>query len=620
MQCTSYTPVYYHARDLNAGAGGYSWHLYDGNGNNGEERGYSVSMPSCDQYLGYDKEMLKQIIQNHEATFRYQVQELHRLYRRQRDLMDEMRVREIFEQHLLSRTSESIHSSSHAGDEISQKPSPAADWLLGNLSSRKLSELTSGNVRGPQSFVAENFQKPTALQTDDVKFLLSPITKRHGNEIVDLANPAYMHHDDRVKQFKAGPELTCRTPEKIFDFQPATTYSDIGSTKTWDLSSSSSGIRKTCCFIDLNEPIQLESLPASSSGPLEAFTGHSETVCSDERIPVKATPESRVPSRENSDGTNSSMLIDLNSLPVNCFSETEMTFGNPPSINREAKIVLDSVSEDEPIVHDICDSFLKTESRVDLNTGVADEHPLPPSSSALQKKSAEDTELKGPVSPENEERSPPRGESEDIQMGTPLSFEQGEAEPFIELDTTAAQTLVMIFSSGVEEPTGAAAALEPLANFRNLCWFAEIVSSTGDEVGDEVMKLETDATAENDQGEQNAVNTSRFSKGKGTGSASRRTGKGQKRGKKQRKGFKSEEALEFPEIGPLKRKPGRSSCAKQRKHPKLSPSDVMKKSMSSILKQSAASSDHGVVQNWGRTRKRQGGRTRSGASQFSLIS
>lgn len=70
MQCT---PVYYNARDVNVGASGYAWHLYDNNVGYGEERGGIISMPLCDQNLANDKEVLKQIIKNHEATFRYQV-------------------------------------------------------------------------------------------------------------------------------------------------------------------------------------------------------------------------------------------------------------------------------------------------------------------------------------------------------------------------------------------------------------------------------------------------------------------------------------------------------------------------------------------------------------------
>ncbi|KAH6781632.1 hypothetical protein C2S51_006925 [Perilla frutescens var. frutescens] len=641
MQCTSYTPVYYHARDLN-GASGYSWQLYDSNASYGEERGYSISMLPRDQYLVYDKEVLKQIIQNHEATFRYQVQELHRLYSRQRDLMDEMRMREIFAHHILSRTSESIHSLSHAGAD-SQKRSPATNWLFTNLSSSKLSELTSGDVQG---LVAENLQEPTTLRTysfirktsdSDVQFL-SPSCKRNGNEIVNLELPADMYHDDQGKQFKVGnfseaPELTCHTPDEIFNFQPASD-SDIGSIKEWDSSSSNSSIRKTNCFIDLNEPIQLESLPPSSSAPCEAFSGHNRTLCSDECVPFEAKPESVVrrhsqllKSDGSSDGIYSSLAIDLNSMPANCFSETEMTLESPRSMNREAEVVPDcssicnhvlgnvKCSQDEPIVHNkLADSFLKTETYIDLNTGIVDKHSLPLSSSTLEIKPAEETELKGPVSPENEERSPPRGKSENIQLETPLSSEQGEGDPFIELDTVAAQTLVKIFSSGVQEHVGAAV-LEPLENFENLCWFAEIVSSTGDDLENEAMKLK------NDQGEENDLNSSRFNKGKGTGNMSRRSGRGQKKGKKRCKDFQSE-SLAAPtslQTGPLKRKAGRNAGAKPRKYSKISHSDVTKKSMSSILKQSAACNDQGVLQSWGKIRKREGGQRRR-ATKFLVIS
>lgn len=546
--------------------------------------------------------------------------------------MDEMRMREIFAHHLPSRTSESTHSLSHAEAEFSQNRSPATNWLFGNLASTKLSELRSGDVQGPKNVVAENLEEPTTLRTDsftsknsinDVQFL-SPSCKQNGNEIVSLELPADMYHDDQGKQFKVGnlseaPELKRRTPEEISNFQPASD-SDFASIKTWDFSSSSSNIRKTNCFIDLNEPIQLESLPTSSPGPLEAFTGHNKTVCSDECVPAEAIPESTVPAqselRKSDDGSSdSSMAFDLNSMPVSCFSETEMTLENPRSMNREAKEVLDCSSacnhamrnrkyaEHEPIVHNkISDNFLKTETYIDLNTGVVDEHSLPLSSSTLQIKSAEETELKGPVSPENEESSPPRGQSEDIQLETPLSSEEGEGEPFIEVDTIAAQTLVNM----------GAAVLDPLMNFRNLCWFAEFVSSTGDDLENEVMKLE------NDEGEENALNLSHLNKAKGTGTMSRRSGKGQKRGKKRRKDVQTEGSQGCLKTGQLKRKAGRNGCAKPRKYSKLSPSDVMKKSMSSILKQSAARMDQGVLQSWGKIRKRLGGRRRRASNSFAV--
>lgn len=75
MQCSSYVPVYYHARSVNVGERGFSWHPFDSNANCGDERSYKTAMPSynMDECVVSDKEVLKQIIQNHEATFRNQV-------------------------------------------------------------------------------------------------------------------------------------------------------------------------------------------------------------------------------------------------------------------------------------------------------------------------------------------------------------------------------------------------------------------------------------------------------------------------------------------------------------------------------------------------------------------
>ncbi|GER27150.1 hypothetical protein STAS_02828 [Striga asiatica] len=117
MQCTSYIPVY-HERDLSVGSSGVMWHLFNGYTNYGEENGYN-NIPlqpfNMEHYLNHDKNVLRQIIQNHDATFRHQVHELHRLYQKQKELMDEMRAKNVFQQPLPSQiTSELNHSLSHA--------------------------------------------------------------------------------------------------------------------------------------------------------------------------------------------------------------------------------------------------------------------------------------------------------------------------------------------------------------------------------------------------------------------------------------------------------------------------------------------------------------------------
>nr|GMD51890.1 uncharacterized protein LOC109189230 isoform X1 [Ipomoea batatas] len=48
-----------------------------------------------DGYFEYEKEKVRQTILKHELTFRHQLQELHRLYIRQRDLMNDLKMREL---------------------------------------------------------------------------------------------------------------------------------------------------------------------------------------------------------------------------------------------------------------------------------------------------------------------------------------------------------------------------------------------------------------------------------------------------------------------------------------------------------------------------------------------
>ncbi|XP_020092956.1 uncharacterized protein LOC109713339 isoform X1 [Ananas comosus] len=58
-------------------------------------------------YMGYDKEMLKRTMLEHEAIFRKQVYELHRLYRIQKDLMEEFQRKELHGYSIPADTSQS---------------------------------------------------------------------------------------------------------------------------------------------------------------------------------------------------------------------------------------------------------------------------------------------------------------------------------------------------------------------------------------------------------------------------------------------------------------------------------------------------------------------------------
>ncbi|XP_068657318.1 uncharacterized protein [Aristolochia californica] len=92
----SYFPGYYSMKDLNEDANTGSWSLFyeDRMMKNGQcYNGFTSSL--MDGYFAYDKEMLKQTMLHHEAVFRRQVCELHRLYRVQRNLMNELHKKEV---------------------------------------------------------------------------------------------------------------------------------------------------------------------------------------------------------------------------------------------------------------------------------------------------------------------------------------------------------------------------------------------------------------------------------------------------------------------------------------------------------------------------------------------
>ncbi|GFQ07071.1 hypothetical protein PHJA_002851200 [Phtheirospermum japonicum] len=596
MQLASYIPVY-HARDLN------SRHVFDSNANNEEEQGYNISLRlyNMGQCLSYDKEQLRQIIQNHDATFRYQVQELHRLYKKQRELMDEMRVQKIFMQRSQSQTSESIHSLSHARSIISQ----ATSWLLlGDRSHSKLSDLTSSeNIHQLPRFISPNhFQECTTLHTglfvrkNEFKFLSSRSNNGNENRLIDLELSADVPLFKEKNIFKA-LKVRTNSPTKVPNFRPATD-SETNSVKTEGLSSFDLNNRKRCCFFDLNEPIPLESLPSSSKCPMETYTCHTEIMHNN------PSDSGFLNSDGSSDVINSSVFIDLNAMPDGCFPDTETNLENMTVKMETTELI------DECVDTVIDKKLVKREKDIDLNTDADLNEPPSPTARI---KFAGDGDLEGPVSPENEECSPPRGASEEI---TQLEI------PSMELETVAAETLVTICSSGLHDC---------------LFWFAEIISVAGDDLLNNIPKLKNGASTCNDQvkfplvsdfgpnfsDDEYALNVSCVvEKDKGTGrTSSVKPQKGCSRGTRQRRSSKDVSKIEgFLETGSSTRKTGKRACAKLRKYSKVDIfSNRVEKQTSSILKQQATRSKEGVLQSWGKIKKREDGLRRK-ASKFLVIS
>ncbi|KAI3714301.1 hypothetical protein L1987_72898 [Smallanthus sonchifolius] len=93
-------------RNANEDSNSSSWHLLN-TLTSGHYYDSFTPRTVTDAYIGQDKDELKQKMLQHEATFKNQVYELHRLYRRQRDIMEEVKRKESHKHHISIDTASS---------------------------------------------------------------------------------------------------------------------------------------------------------------------------------------------------------------------------------------------------------------------------------------------------------------------------------------------------------------------------------------------------------------------------------------------------------------------------------------------------------------------------------
>ncbi|XP_022885170.1 uncharacterized protein LOC111401592 [Olea europaea var. sylvestris] len=626
MQCTSYVPVYYCVRNLNAGTNDFSWPIFNGDTSHKSGRSYNVSLPpsGVNQYLGYDKEVMRQRMLEHEATFRLQVQELHRLYKRQKELMGEIRDREFSTQQVLLQTSESYPYLCQVQSDTTHGVSHTPSWLFGNSSDSKLYSLTEDSFREPPHFVAEKSVKggagPSLTKNCSTELeILSSQSRRYRKKIFDLELPADMYDDDKEReQFEEGnineaPDILYSTLKKFSDIE-LESDSKLDSVKPAYSSSSNLNCTKISCLIDLNEPVQLESL-SSSSGPFVTDYGHKETVHRNHQD---------VNCDKGSSGINYSGLIDLNSTPL---SLLEMTITLENTGNMEEETKFENSDGRAKSNAGIADKFSTSNTDMDLNSGVTGDEP---SLAVPNRDGGNDVEI-------DLECSSQREKPENGNLETPSFLPDRDGEPLGEPDRIAAEILIMILSSEVQLHLKSASS-EPLDNSNGcLYWFAGIVSSMGGEVLHEVEKHQKGATYydqtdvshdEIDDFEPMAFKLQHghdnyfcqdIWKEKETvdTTLSSRPSRGRARGTRQCKDFQVEEDLQMDEgflkTGSRRRNAVMKTSAKQRKYSNLRPSNRVKKSVSSILKQPDTCSKQGFLENltgWGKMKKRQGGRAR----------
>ncbi|XP_070016188.1 uncharacterized protein [Nicotiana sylvestris] len=273
VHCKGYLASYYSMRDLNEDSNSSSWPLFYGDKTlpNGQYCNGFTSRTITDAYPGYDKDILKQKMLEHEAIFKNQVVELHRLYRIQRDMMDEIRRKGM---HKLRSSMEPSCSSSHLGSQVPSED--ARKWHITN-------------------FPLENssYTRPSTSGTEIVN---SPFSSSKGNGV--QSGRVQMQNGYSSKASDVLEARPSKVRKKLFDLQlPADEYIDtdeneplrdnVGSSfpsypsngnyivaqesgnklflgggaksdSRKDASASNSCLRSSIGLADLNEPAQLD--------------------------------------------------------------------------------------------------------------------------------------------------------------------------------------------------------------------------------------------------------------------------------------------------------------------------------------------------------------------------
>ncbi|KAL8150146.1 hypothetical protein V2J09_019954 [Rumex salicifolius] len=211
---------YYSMRDLNHDLKGTSWPSYCGESNLPNRQYYYgvLPRPNPDLFPGVDKDLLKQKMLEHEAIFKNQVFELHRLYRVQRDLMGEIRKKEEFNKPKTTPY-EASSSSQTTPEDVQRRAS--SSFLFSN------SVFVGPPVSGPE-FIGSSAGKGKNVQSPR-------------NSVVSESRPTKVR--------------------RMIDLQlPADEYVDVDEVDQSD----NSKLRKANGLADLNEVPEIEEITASA--------------------------------------------------------------------------------------------------------------------------------------------------------------------------------------------------------------------------------------------------------------------------------------------------------------------------------------------------------------------
>ncbi|MCL7049355.1 hypothetical protein MKW94_016664 [Papaver nudicaule] len=283
VQCKSYSPVFHPMRDLNEDANSGNWPVYyDDNKMLKNEQYYNcfVARSEMNGYSDYDREVLKQTILEHDNVFRKQVYELHRLYKTQRDLMNELRRKESQKYSRPTEVSQSSSPfSSHTPSE-DVKTWQIPSFPLVNPNCNKPCISGADSMQSPSTFVKESSVPvtPNAVQNGSIYKegeSLKSKSKQVARKMFDLQLPAdeYVDSDGEQNGEEKGFQSSSMAayPSKLYCgvVSGLGTKLSLGGGVNLDCQKDASHVSNRLGLADLNQPLQVEeTIPPS---PVEFF-------------------------------------------------------------------------------------------------------------------------------------------------------------------------------------------------------------------------------------------------------------------------------------------------------------------------------------------------------------
>ncbi|KAJ8565341.1 hypothetical protein K7X08_007917 [Anisodus acutangulus] len=270
------TQVHYSMRDLSEDSNSSNWPLFYGDKTftNGQYCNGFMSRTITDAYPGYNKDVLKEKMLEHESIFKNQVVELHRLHRIQRDMMDEIKREEL---HKLRTSMDPSSSSSHLGSQLPSED--ARKWHITSFPSAMGTEV----VNSPLSFSKGNGGQFGQCQlqngcSSNICEILEVRPSKVRKKLFDLELPADEYIDtDSSEQLQANggsfsPSYRVNGNYTVAQESSVKLFSNCGK----NASTSNTCLRSSNLLADLNEPAQLEEVNPSPVDFLGYGNNHRE--------------------------------------------------------------------------------------------------------------------------------------------------------------------------------------------------------------------------------------------------------------------------------------------------------------------------------------------------------